>query len=242
MKSLLVQSLVIGAMLMCPLLTPRARADEWDRKTIVTFSAPVEIPGKVLPAGTYVFKLMDSPSNRNIVQIFNKDENKLYATILAIPDYHMEPTGKTVITFEERPTGTPEAIRAWFYPGDNYGEEFVYPHKRAMELAQRSGQHVLTASATATNESQSTAAMKKAQVTAIQPSGQEVELAQVHPPAAAKAAPPAQVTNPAPVNTASAATPTMPHTASQWLLDLILGFAALGGAFALRRYSSSTVS
>ena len=41
-------------------ITQTAYADEWDQKTIFTFSAPVEIPGQVLGAGTYVFKLADS--------------------------------------------------------------------------------------------------------------------------------------------------------------------------------------
>src|SRR3984893_16400237 len=112
-------------------LTPSAAADESDKKTIVTFNAPVEVPGKALPAGTYVFKLLDSTGNRNIVQIYDKDEKKLLATMLAIPDYRMQPSDKPVITFEERPSGTPEALRAWFYPGDTYGQQFVYPHKRA---------------------------------------------------------------------------------------------------------------
>ena len=85
--------------------TPRAAADEFDKKTIVTFNAPVEIPGKALPAGTYVFKLLDSTANRNIVQIFDKDEKQLYATILAVPDYRMQPSDKPVIQFEERSSG-----------------------------------------------------------------------------------------------------------------------------------------
>ena len=117
------------------LLPPSAKADEWNKTTILTFSAPVELPGVALPAGTYVFKLADNADNPNIVQVFNKDESHLYATILAVPEYRMKPKDKTVITFEERPSGTPEAIRAWFYPGDNYGEEFVYPKPRATELA-----------------------------------------------------------------------------------------------------------
>src|SRR5690242_6885489 len=77
---------LLGAAVAAPAL-----ADEWNRKTTVTFSAPVEIPGVhlkgwgVLPAGTYVFKIMDSLSDRHIVQIFNADETTLYATILAIP-------------------------------------------------------------------------------------------------------------------------------------------------------------
>ena len=106
---------------------PSAKADEWNKKTVVTFNVPVEVPGKVLPEGTYVFKLADSQSDREIVQIFTQDERELITTTLAIPVYRRETTGDTVITFEERPSGSPEAVKRWFYPGDNYGFEFMYP-------------------------------------------------------------------------------------------------------------------
>src|SRR5579862_1053897 len=99
-------------------LAPLAKADVWDERTIVTFNEPVEIPGVVLPAGTYVMKLLNSPSDRTIVQFFNKDETKLIDTVMAIPNYRTEPTGKTVITFEERRGNSPQAIQSWFYPGD----------------------------------------------------------------------------------------------------------------------------
>jgi len=105
---------------------PSAKADEWNKKTVVTFSAPVEVPGKVLPEGTYVFKLADSQSNREIVQIFTEDEREIITTTLAVPAYRPEPTGDSVITFEERPSGSPEAVKRWFYPGDNNGVEFMY--------------------------------------------------------------------------------------------------------------------
>ena len=95
---------------------PQARADEWNQKTVFTFSAPVEIPGQVLLPGTYVFKLMDSQSDRHIVQVFNKNENHCYGTFLAIPDYRLKPAGKPIITFEERATGSPEAIPSYFRP------------------------------------------------------------------------------------------------------------------------------
>jgi hypothetical protein len=115
--------LVAGAIWFAPL----ARADEWNKETVLTFNKPIEIPGKVLPAGTYVFKLADSQSDRDIVQISSKDQKHLLATILAIPDYRAEPTDKTVVTFEERLSGSPEALHSWFYPGDTDGIEFVYP-------------------------------------------------------------------------------------------------------------------
>ena len=153
MRTWLSAILVPGLVLLSITSSPRAKADAWDKKTELTFSAPVEIPGVVLGPGTYVFKLLDSSSDRNIVQIFNKDENKLYATILAIPDYHLTPAPKTIVSFEERATGAPEAIKEWFYPGDEYGQEFVYPHSRATQLAKAANQSVASIpNAAATSE------------------------------------------------------------------------------------------
>ena len=120
-------------------LMPSATADMWNKKTKVTFSAPVEIPHAVgehmLPAGTYVFKLADSDSNRHIVQILSEDEKHVFATVLAIPNERLKSKGKTVMTFGEQPEGTPQTLRTWFYPGDLSGQEFVYRKHRALELA-----------------------------------------------------------------------------------------------------------
>jgi len=119
------------------------KADEGNKLTIFTFSQPVELPGnKVLPAGTYAVKLMDSAGDRNIVQIFNKDMTMLYATILTIPDYRLQPHDKTIVKFSETSQGGPEAIKEWFYPGDLYGQEFVYPKSRATQIAKASNQSV----------------------------------------------------------------------------------------------------
>lgn len=119
--------LALFALVVASSLVPAARAEQWDKATVVTFSNPVEVPGKVLPAGTYVFKIASSPSDRQIVQIFTKDQRRILATIQAVPDYRLQPTDKPEISFEERPTGEPEALRSWFYPGENYGVHFVYP-------------------------------------------------------------------------------------------------------------------
>src|ERR1700689_1525296 len=116
-------------------IVQRAAADDFDQKTVFTFSGPVEIPGQVLSAGTYVFKLADSRSDRNIVQVFSEDEKHLYGTFLAISDERLRPAGKPIITFDETPAGSPEAVRAWFYPGENYGHQFVYPKPKAIALA-----------------------------------------------------------------------------------------------------------
>ncbi len=87
-------------------MASRATADEWDQKTIFTFSGPVEVPGQVLKAGTYVFKLADSSPERSIVQVFSKDETHLYATFVAIPDVRLQPRGNPIITFDEAPAGS----------------------------------------------------------------------------------------------------------------------------------------
>jgi hypothetical protein len=221
------------------ILTPTARGDDWNRKTIITFSGPVEIPGVhlsgwgVLPAGTYVFKILDSLSDRHIVQIFSQDENTIYATILAIPNYRLQATDKTVMTFTERPAGEPEALRAWFYPGRNWGEEFVYPKAKALELAKTTRTPVLftpvdvpveVASPIKTADEPVVVTMKSAPIRAFQPTGEEVELAQVVTP------PPA----PAEVATApAAAIETLPSTASLLPLTAFAGLLVLGAALAL---------
>ena len=108
---------------------PKVRADESDRKTIVTVNQPVQVPGKVLSAGTYVFKLLDS-NDLTLVAIFNEDESYLVTTVQGIPDVRTETPDKTILQLEERPSGQPQALKAWFYPGDNFGVEFVYPTQR----------------------------------------------------------------------------------------------------------------
>ena len=169
--------------------SPSARADEVNRKTVITFSGPVEIPGVhlqgfgILPAGTYVFKVLDSQSNRDIVQILSKDELTVYATILAIPNYRLKATDKTVMTFRERPAGELEALRAWFYPGRQSGEEFVYGKARALILAKETHTAVLfftpaeiapeVAVAIKTPAEPVVVELEKAPVMAVQPTGGE---------------------------------------------------------------------
>jgi hypothetical protein len=226
----------VGCMaLMGAILAPGARADAWNRKTVITFSGPVEIPGVhlrgwgVLPAGTYVFKILDSQSDRHIVQIFDKSETTVYATILAIPNYRLRTTDKTVITFRERPAGEPEALRAWFYPGRNWGEEFVYPKAKAVALAKATNTPVLftpaevpveVATPIKSAEEPVVAELKQAPVMAVRPTGEEVQLA--------------EVVTPPPAETQVATAQTLPATASTLPLIGLFGLLALGGALVLR--------
>jgi hypothetical protein len=239
------------------LVLPVVRADDWNRKTVIKFSGPVEIPGVhvkgwgVLPAGTYVFKIVDSQSNRHIVQIFSEDEKTVYATILAIPNYRLKATDKTVITFRERAAGEPEALRAWFYPGRNWGEEFVYPKAMAITLAKATNMPVLFTPAEiplevaepmkANNEPVITE-LKRIPILAIKPTGEEVQLAEVvtNPPetelAKADPAPVAMAPEPQAAVPASPQA-TLPGTASILPLLGLLGFATLSSAFAVRAFA-----
>ncbi len=222
MKSLKGLTAVCGLALVGALFTPAAKADEWNQKTVITFSAPVEIPGvhlkgwSILPAGTYVFKLLDSQSDRHIVQIFSADESTVYATILAIPNERLTATDKTVITFRERPAGEPEALRAWFYPGMTSGQEFVYPKAKAMQLAKETNTPVLSADIPAETAEPIQSATEPAVVALIQ-----APVVTVEPMQAATSTP--QVAE-------------LPATASPVPMVALLGVLALAGFFALRAF------
>jgi len=117
-------------------------AQVWNKKTNLEVRETILIPGKELPPGKYVMKLMNSMGNRNIVQVFNEDETQVQATILAIPNYRLERTGDTELRYWESASGTPPALRAWFYPGDRYGQEFAYPKEIAEQIAARNNAKV----------------------------------------------------------------------------------------------------
>jgi hypothetical protein len=125
-----------------------ALASDYDKRTVLTLNEPVIVAGVktvTLEPGTYVMRLMNSQSNRNIVEIFNQREDHLLALVLAIPNYRLEPKDKTNLRFWETPEGNPVALRAWFYPGDNWGQEFVYPKGLAAKIARQTGGTVLAA-------------------------------------------------------------------------------------------------
>lgn len=203
--------------------------DEWNKKTFLTFSQPVEIPGMILPAGDYVFKLLDSSSNRHIVQIFNAEEDQIHATILAIPHYRMEPTDKTVILFEERRADQPQAIHAWFYPGQLHGQEFVYPRGRALELARATHQPVLSGEVTQT---ETPAELQNTPVMEVTPENKEVEVAEVSEPE--RVTVPGPSIEVSPPTTSTQPEPELPTTASPRPFIVLLGMSALGLAGLLK--------
>ena len=237
-----------------------AMADQWNKRTILTVNEPVQLPGAVLQPGKYVMKLMDSPSNRHVVQVFNEREDNLITTVLAIPNYRLQPTGKTEFGWWEVPAGQPRAMRAWFYPGDNFGQEFAYPKTAAVQIAQANNANVPT------TEADTAAEMATAQVATVDRAGTERELdretysretqvAQNTQPAQPQqdvtsgqteqaTAPQAE---PMPRQTQSAVnqdttadtgmrtrTERLPETGSPYPLIGLAGFAALGGSVLVR--------
>jgi len=215
------------ATVVCVLVVPMAKADSSDLKTTFTFTQPVEVPGvgqHLLPAGTYVFKLLDSPVDRHIVQIFNQDETKILTTILTITNHRAHASGKSILTFSERPAGEPEALKAWFYSGEHYGEQFVYERPRAIALAKETNEAVLSTPAVLTDTP--VTVLTTVPVEAVSPSGETVETAQVveAPPTPVVAA----AVVPEPVQVAS-----LPKTASNLPLIALLGMLALGGGIVL---------
>src|ERR1700722_243334 len=183
-----------AVMLLTALFASPVKADQL---TYFTFSAPVELPGMTLPAGTYTFKVLDTAGTRNIVQVYNKDMTHLYGTFLTLADYRPQASDKSIVRFSETAQGGPPAVKEWFIPGDTDGFEFVYPKNRATQLAKASNQAVpsmasnmtpnITQSAGSSAAEQAdkgaqqtnVTALKNTPVKAIQPNGDEVEVAEV---------------------------------------------------------------
>jgi hypothetical protein len=239
-----------------------AVAQTFDRTTYVTFSGPVSIPGKTLPAGTYTFRLADSPVDRHIVQIFDREQAQLFATLLAVPAQRDQPGGEPVITFRETPADTPPALRYWYYAGETGGNEFVYPKAQAMTIARASGESVMAIDTDSSNVTEwkgtpervtANAEPQPAQAatTPAEPAAQPTQT----PPAATAAPTPmtaapdqpaptmAQTPTPnEPVGTSGRAEPSeLPRTAGELPLVGLITLIALAGAFVLRATRKAVV-
>jgi hypothetical protein len=129
----------------CTLLVaagPNAFGDDHDKKTEVTLSEPTRVPGAVLQPGTYVFILLNSSSDRHIVEIKSPDMKHLYSMSFATAASRTERTGKVVLTYYEMPAGSPPALRQWFWPGDFEGQELLYPKNEAATISAASHKKV----------------------------------------------------------------------------------------------------
>ena len=138
-KSYIVVGMIIAFTLMFELA---AHADESDQATKITFSQPIQVPGQVLPAGTYLFKLVNS-EELNIVQIFSPDRAQLYATLQTVPTDNGQVARDTTVTLAEQGAGKPDVLLKWFYPGNETGHEFVYSKGLEKQMAQDRQQTVV---------------------------------------------------------------------------------------------------
>jgi len=208
---------VCCAIALSALLAPSAHADVWNKKTFFTFSAPVQVPGATLAAGTYTFKLADLSGNRHVVQIFDKGEKKIYATLMAIPDQRLAPSDKPLVLFSERAAGTPVAVKAWFYPGETIGNEFIYPRKQAIAIAKVTHESVL-----ASNSERVDTSDKVEHVSENDEITSGASTAVVTPPAA-------------PATTGTSGRTELPRTASDLPLFGLLSGLSIAAGFGVRR-------
>jgi hypothetical protein len=240
------------AILLCiSLRALQIQGDQWNKKTILTVKETIQIPGATLTPGRYVFRLHDSSSNRHIVQVFNEQENHVLTTIVAIPNYRLKPTGDSEFGFWEMPQGSPPALRSWFYPGDNFGQEFAYPKSEATQLAAVTHQNVPSLSdeeqATFNQEAKSTPAAElrpeqprseaSSEPRPVEPSTTAQVTPREYPKAPSTVSSADQTRTPTPVHTAVPA--KLPGTASSLPLIGLLGCGSLVVGSVFRRLRSS---
>ena len=219
-----------------------ARADDWNKRTILTVNEPTQVANKVLDPGQYVFKLVNSSSDRHIVQVFDANQSHLIETVFAVPAYRTQPTGSTRLTYWETPPGTAHAVRDWFFPGDYYGQEFPYPAHPAVLQASTTTPNTPPPPSPAVSNNQETQTAQAA-APPPQPAGEQSadraeqapeqpqELAQNNPPPA-----PAPAAQPAPEQNSNDQQPNeLPKTASPFPLYGIGGVSLLGLSMLLRR-------
>jgi hypothetical protein len=233
-----------------------ATADDFTKLSLLTFSAPVDVPGITLPAGTYRFELADPTSGRRVVKVASKDGTKTYGMFISIPNQRMTPADKPVVMFKETAAGAPPAVQAWFYPGETFGYEFAYPHGQALKIAKATHQPVLSYTDHANaagSDSERVASMKSAQVARIDENDATVSSDErlkestvartpvVTPPAqTARVQPPPATTTPEKATGTSgnrSATPArrhLPRTGSELPLLALIGSLSLAVGFGMR--------
>jgi len=214
----------------------RVQAGEWDKRTVLTVNEPMQIRETLLEPGQYVLKLLNSNSDRHVVQIYNADQTHLINTVMAIPGYRVQATGGSRFVMWETPEGSARALKAWFYPGDNFGQEFPYPkHLQQIAFAQPTP---LRPSA-AVPVPQEPAIQPQASVQ--EPSQQPVEVAQEPVQIAQNSPPPPPTATPelppqSPVSTTPA---ELPKTASPYPIFGLTGLLLLGVGGLLRQTRSA---
>jgi hypothetical protein len=213
--------------------TPAVYADDWDKATRITVNQPFEIPGMILPAGTYIIRIVDLAAERHLVRITSEDGLKIYATLFGIPDFRLEPTDETAITFYESKVNGPQPLHQWFYPGRQYGIEFAYPKTRATEIAKVVEEPVVAYKEPETFvEPIPAEEWFEAPLVEVTPAGEEVQIAAAEYPEFTPTAEPElglEFHEPLPV---------LPRTATPFPLLALAGMMAAGIASTIRLFRS----
>ena len=152
---------------------------EWNKKSTLSTHKQVEFPGIVLEPGIYIIRLKDGGEKRSIVEIRNRDESQILATVLAVPDHQQRPDDNSEFLYFKAAGSNPTPVRTWFYSGDLIGLQFVYPKTRAMEIAKISDDHVM-----ASNSNR-----KDDLIVAVTPNGKEVVIDDPRPTQTARQKP-----------------------------------------------------
>ncbi len=204
------------------LLIPAVNADPIKKATDLAVFQPIEIPGMVLLPGDYVIKIPDPVTHADMVGFYNEDESKLIKLVRTIPKYRLEVTDRTVITFEERSKGAPDAIKSWFFPGDNWGREFVYGKAKPVTVAEAAPLPAIAAPEEALVPEPTAPAAVIEETPA--------PVAEAAPAEIAEAAPEVAEIAPAPIE-------ELPKTGTSLPLAAVLGMCAVALGVALRRVS-----
>src|SRR5438874_625745 len=163
---------ILGLTLGATLFASTAQAQPEDKRTYFTFSGPVALPGVTLPAGRYVFRIVDTTSSRKVIQVLSDDGKKPFTMSNTIPDQRRDPAKDATVSFYETARGTPAAVKSWWYPGESIGYQFIYPRAQAKQIAQNTGKAILTTK----TDSSKTEETKSAALTRVDASGKDVDV------------------------------------------------------------------
>ena len=231
-----ITSALVTLGLTASLVAPRANADEWNKRTILTVNQTIQVRDTVLEPGQYVLQLLNSSSERHVVQIFNGDQSRIIGTVIAISKQRTQPTGDSQFTFWETPDGSAKAMRAWFYPGDTIGQEFPYPkHSHLVAAVENPAPSPLPAPEMTPPVPSASAAPPPAVEPSPEPAlEQSAEPAQAPAPAAPPAADQTPTGSPDQAQPEPAQPAELPKTGSRYPLLGISGLALLAFAGLLR--------
>jgi LPXTG-motif cell wall-anchored protein len=98
------------------------------RTTKLNIAEPTEISGTILQPGAYMMRVHDFKDGKVQVQVTDESEKQVFATVTAMRmrrnlDTNQQQADQTEFTYTTA-NGHP-ALATWFYPGDEWGEQFT---------------------------------------------------------------------------------------------------------------------